>query len=370
MNIEAVKIHNGSPFRIPKEFRVTNTIVKVQDKFYKYTGKQFTQWCEHHNREHRTCVPCGGSRICKHKKIQPVCIKCNGSQICEHGRVRAKCQPCGGSQYCEHGTRRHACRKCGGVSFCHHNVIKARCKKCKGSQICKHGNVNHGCKECGGSDFCSHGKRKKYCVACDGRHVCIAHKTTKCGTIGSNKFEGHCARCYSYLFPDKEISKNYRTKERAVVEYIEQQFPSFDMIANKKVPDGCSGKRPDIMFHFGSHIIVIEVDENQHFTYECEQRRMLEIMQDAGTIPSVFIRFNPDAYKQEDGTKVKSCWSLTPTGRITIEPKDKQRWTDRLNTLKKTLEKYIAETPKEFTVEYLYFDYDVSSRKSSDHIPQ
>lgn len=192
--------------------------------------------------------------------------------------------------------------------------------------------------------------------------MCKAHKETLCGTVGSKKFDGHCARCYTFLFPDKAVSKNYRIKERVVVDYIKHHFPDFTMIANKQVPDGCSGRRPDIMFNFGSHIVVIEVDENQHLTYECEQRRMLEIMQDAGTVPSVFIRFNPDSYKQEDGTQVKSCWSLTSTGRATIHTKHKKQWTDRLSTLKQTLEKYIEATPKEFTVEYLYFDHGFTTR--------
>ena len=41
-----------------------------------------------------------------------------------------------------------------------------------------------------------------------------------CYTIPSNKYSGYCLRCYIHLFPDNPVSRNYKTKEIAVVEFI------------------------------------------------------------------------------------------------------------------------------------------------------
>ena len=62
------------------------------------------------------------------------------------------------------------------------------------------------------------------------------------------------------------------------------------------------------MVDFGSHIIVIEIDENIHSNYNCicENKRLMEISKDLGHRPIVFIRFNPDSYIDKDGKKIKS----------------------------------------------------------------
>jgi hypothetical protein len=48
----------------------------------------------------------------------------------------------------------------------------------------------------------------------------------------------------------------------------------------------------------------IEIDENQHVAYDCscENKRIMELSQDVGHRPIVFIRFNPDGYKDHKGT--------------------------------------------------------------------
>ena len=45
-------------------------------------------------------------------------------------------------------------------------------------------------------------------------------------------------------------------------------------------------------------IIIVEIDEYQHenITYSCENKRIMEISQDLGHRPIIFIRFNPDEY--------------------------------------------------------------------------
>jgi hypothetical protein len=68
------------------------------------------------------------------------------------------------------------------------------------------------------------------------------------------------------------------------------------IVFDKIVEGGCSRRRPDVRIDMGSHIIIVECDEDQHKGYSCENKRMMEIFQNCGNRPIVFIRFNPDSY--------------------------------------------------------------------------
>ena len=104
------------------------------------------------------------------------------------------------------------------------------------------------------------------------------------------------------LNPGVKAYKNYQTKEAAVVEYVRNTFSGISWTTDKRVLDGCSRRRPDILCHLGSHVIVIEVDESQHISYSCENKRMMEISRDLDHAPLIMIRFNPDSYTDANGT--------------------------------------------------------------------
>ena len=80
-----------------------------------------------------------------------------------------------------------------------------------------------------------------------------------------------------YTFPDKPISRNYKTKEFAVVEYVKQKFSEYNWISDKIISGGCSRKRPDLLLELEEQIIIIEIDENQHTDYDCscENKRIM-----------------------------------------------------------------------------------------------
>ena len=61
------------------------------------------------------------------------------------------------------------------------------------------------------------------------------------------------------LFPDKPVIRNYKTKEKDVVDRIKEIFPDFTWVHDKKIQDGCSKRRPDLLLDLGSHIIIIEI---------------------------------------------------------------------------------------------------------------
>ena len=171
--------------------------------------------------------------------------------------------------------------------------------------------------------------------------VDVKHKTCIhewCLTRVQEKYNGYCLFCYINMFPDKPISRNYKTKEYAVVEFVKTMFPSLDWISDKKVHGGCSKRRPDLLLDLGYQVIIVEVDENQHIDYDCscENRRIMELSQDVGHRPIVFIRFNPDEY-EKDGTNITSCWGQNKKGLCVVKKTKKTEWEERLNSLKEQI---------------------------------
>jgi len=313
-----------------------------------------SQICEHGKRK-TECKDCGGISICIHKRNKSECKECGGSQICEHEKIRSKCKECNGGSICIHKKIRTICKECNGGSLCKHKKIKSRCKECNGCYICTHGIIKTNCKECDGSCFCKHGKQKSRCKECGGSSLC---KSPMCETRANSKYDGYCLRCIIHIHPEIEVSRNYKTKENDVVSRIKESFPDFTWIADKKVEDGCSNRRPDLLLDIGSHIIIMEVDEDKHSNYDCscENKRIMELSQDNQHRPIVFIRFNPDSYINEDNLLVKSCWKLNKLGIMSIESNKKKEWEERIDILKNTI-KYWIENPTEKTIEIIELFY-------------
>ena len=276
---------------------------------------------------------------------------------CEHGKQKAMCKECGGSGICTHGKIKRQCKECGGSAFCTHGREKARCKECGGSAFCTHGKLKAWCKECGGSAICTHGKLKARCKECGGSALC---KSPHCETIAAVKrYNGYCLRCVVHLFPDTPVFRNYKTKETAVVTKVREWFPDLSWIADRKVADGCSSRRPDLLVDMGSHVLVLEVDEEAHAGYDCscENKRIMQISMDVGHRPLVFLRFNPDGYvRVADGVKVTTCWRPNKLGVLDIPKSKRADWEHRLVALRATLETWLTQCPEK-TVEIVELFY-------------
>jgi hypothetical protein len=185
-----------------------------------------------------------------------------------------------------------------------------------------------------------------------------------CGIIVSNNYEGYCVNCYTHLFPDKPVTKRYKTKERTVTEFITKAFSDKTIICDKKVTDGCSKRRPDMFLDLGEQVIIIEVDENQHIDYDCscENKRIMELSRDIGHRPLVFVRFNPDEYRNKEGEKVTSCWGLGGRGILIIKPSKRRDWNLRLESLKQQVQYWIDnKTAKTVEIVQLFYDEDISN---------
>lgn len=281
------------------------------------------------------------------------------SSKCEHNLRKTRCIACGGTELCEHNKRKYRCVDCKGSSICIHNLIKSRCINCGGNELCTHNKRKSICKECEGGSICIHNKQKTRCKLCGGSALC---KSSWCETRVTRKYNGYCLTCFVHLFPDKPNSKNYKTKEKTTIDYILEQFPieKYTWIADKKIQDGCSKKRPDLLLDLGYQVIIIEVDENQHYDYDCscENKRLMELSKDIGHRPLIFIRFNPDDYFIKD-EKVTSCWSINGQGICTVKKSKQKEWLERLETLKLQIEYWLEnKTNKTVEIIQLFYDYD------------
>ena len=172
---------------------------------------------------------------------------------------------------------------------------------------------------------------------------------------GANKkFNGFCARCYCRLFPnDPRVRRNNKTKEGAVLCHVKQCFPELTIVNDRRINGGCSAKRPDIFIDLLTHVIIIEVDENAHITYDqsCENKRMMELSEDVAHRPLVFIRLNPD--QNNDGP---SCWGVDGNGLAVVKKKQAAEWQKRLAALTAAIS-FWKNTIPEKTVELIKLFY-------------
>ena len=237
-------------------------------------------------------------------------------------------------------------------------VAATRCEKCKEQKRAE--NVYNG-------------RSTRCCVSCAKTHdhewykawsvsqLCKHHAVSGCGMFGKSTNKGYCIRCLTFLFPEDKRARFYRSKELAVGHFIRDCFPDVDWSFDKRIEGGCSRRRPDIFLHLGSHALTIEIDEFEHqaesYSCVCERRKMMEHFEDAGNVPHVFIRFNPDSYMDHVGTKHPGCWGKTPTtGEPRVAPRQVKQWEARLEKLQDIVAHWIAHVPdKEIEAMELFY---------------
>jgi len=147
-----------------------------------------------------------------------------------------------------------------------------------------------------------------------------------------------CDACRNTIKTKKPIKK--KLKEETVKYLLESVgiiYESWD----KKVPDGCSNRRPDFVIPTQWGVIVLEVDEFQHnrknYNCSCELIRMRQIYFDIGTEKVLYVRYNPDKY-------------IPSYGKVFLEGR-------RHEYLLKILSQYQQNIPDEaLTIIYLFYD--------------
>ena len=185
-------------------------------------------------------------------------------------------------------------------------------------------------------------------------------KSEWCNTFVKEKYEGYCLYCFMNLFPDKPVTRNYKTKEFSVVEYVKTTFPNVDWVTDKTVIGGCSKRRPDLLLDLGYQVLIVEVDENQHTDYycSCENKRLMELSQDLGHRPIIFIRFNPDEYILNE-KNITSCWGNNKNGICVVKKTKTAEWETRLSVLEQHINYWMdTENKTNKTIETIQLYYD------------
>ena len=139
-----------------------------------------------------------------------------------------------------------------------------------------------------------------YCPGALG-HECPYNRTA------NPKYRFHCVECFRRGYPTDPLTFQIRgkTKEIAVRDFINENFEGFHHDIPLQTCGDCTVRRRiDHYKLFGNTMLSIETDEHQHTSYskKDEETRYNDIV--AGfTSKHIFIRFNPDGYKNSKGQR-------------------------------------------------------------------
>jgi hypothetical protein len=223
---------------------------------------------------------------------------------------------------------RHKKCKCGKTRpSCNFEGLKPEyCSKCKlegmknvKNKMCKCGKVY--------PTFNFEGLHQEYCTSCKLEGMINVKdercKSDNCETRGNKNYKGYCTNCFQHLFPLDPLTFQIRskTKEIAVRDFINTKFESFyhdkPLWYNETGCDCTTKRRIDHRKLINGTLLCIETDENQHKSYSKadEEARYHDLFMAYGG-KFVFIRFNPDKYKDESG---KSCNPMLFNRLIVLE---------------------------------------------------
>jgi hypothetical protein len=169
------------------------------------------------------------------------------------------------------------------------------------------------------------------------------------GTRGNPKYKGNCASCFQHLFPNDPLSFQIRskTKEIAVRDYINSCFEGFQHDTSLWTGncDCTHRRRIDHRKLIGNTLLCIETDENQHRGYDenDEEIRYDDLFMLHGG-KFVYIRFNPDKFKNKDGNTLNPMISTRlPFLKIEIQKQIKRIEHDENTDLLEVIKLYYDE---------------------------
>jgi hypothetical protein len=187
---------------------------------------------------------------------------------------------------------------------------------------------NRKCTEC--DELATYGKKNQ--VHCEehskpDEHCLLVKKCNRCNRENMLLDKDDLCLLFCKAIDIHQQKKSENRKETVVHRYLDEHIKIKPTLIDKKIDDGCSGKRPDRLYDVGTHIVVVEVDEFQHSGYDkkCDIARMDQIQQDYG-LPSIFLRYNPDAFN----VKGKPCKKYNESKRLSILVK----WLETAFTMK------------------------------------
>ena len=195
------------------------------------------------------------------------------------------------------GIKTH-CKDCRTIDMIDVTHKKCFCGKSRAGYGLENGKATH-CQECQTTDMfeVAHLKCKSNYLDEDRKFICTQRE--------NKKYKGYCCNCYAYHFPNDPLTFQIRakTKEIAVRDYINANFEGFHHDKPLWISE-CEcihRRRIDHRKLIGNTLLCIETDENQHKYYDKnnEKVRYDDLMMIHGG-KFIFIRFNPDKYKQNN----------------------------------------------------------------------
>lgn len=176
-----------------------------------------------------------------------------------------------------------------------------------------------------------------------------------CNLVRTEKqFEYLCSNCFYFKYPNHKKTRNHKSKENIIITDLNKILNN-KIIQDKIIINGCSKRRPDGLIKLNDYNIIIEIDENQHLNYSCENKRLMEIFKDLGKSPLTIIRFNPDKYILENKI-IKSPFGITKSdGKLKII--NKKEYNIRIQKLIEVINININLIPdKEINIIKLFYD--------------
>jgi hypothetical protein len=192
------------------------------------------------------------------------------------------------------------------------SILNKSCQEPKCKQTATHGILN------GKKQYCADHKKENMvnldienkCISCnneyefiiDDKKYCLEHCPNKDYEI---KIKKKCKICDIEQNSDyicKDCAKLANKKEWAIVRHIRKYIDTpFSHNSSKQINE-CSNKRPDVFFELAKHVVIVEIDENQHKSYSeiCECARINQIVSSIGGKSVIFIRYNPDKIKHKN----------------------------------------------------------------------
>ena len=182
--------------------------------------------------------------------------------------------------------------------------------------------------------------------------------------VNNDKYDGYCTHCFKNLFPDDPRTPKIKgkTKEELVRDFINKNFEGFihDMPIIWGGCDCSMRRRVDHRKLINGTMLAIETDEGQHKSYDAkkEEHRYDDLFF-AHSGHWIFIRFNPDGYKDSKGEKRGGMFNAAD-GK-----KNKLEVDRRLKVLKEEIEKQIRrienyENTELLEIHKLFYDEELT----------
>jgi uncharacterized protein YajQ (UPF0234 family) len=317
---------------------------------FNYINNKLRLYCKNHKLndmvdiKNKRCIKCNIKQALYNYKHEKITLYCNNCKLPDMVDVKNKrCIDCNIKRSCFNYKDKKYALYCNDCKFSDMiDIVSKKCIKC---------NIKRPC-------FNYKGELKRlYCNNCKLPDM-INIKDKKCKLCdliqSSKKYNYLCSGCYYYTNPNSVLTRNHKTKENQIISDLNKEFNNI-IIQDKTILNGCSKRRPDGLIQLNDYNIIIEIDENQHSYYSCENKRLMEIFKDLGNSPLTIIRFNPDGYISKDNKKIKSPFGITKVdGKLKII--NNNEYNIRLNKLIEIIKKNLNIIPdKEINTINLFY---------------